>query len=193
MNRLTFGLLTLILAAFAWTAVTPANAEVGNLGYNSFESYLSGGTGQHRYFGPGVGYPSESGSYFRRYIPPESWGRYGYGTGHLGEGYGPYIFGPKEGASPPGLFDIPPPAYAGAPPPAVKVKHGFVFVTVPNWVPGIRSVTVTLLAYNGAELATQCISAPPYQFKFPVEDGVTNVRVRIDYPNNGLSATSYPL
>lgn len=163
------------------------------MGYNSYESGLSSGYGLKHNFGPGVGYPSETGDYFHRYIPPEDWGKYGYGTGHLGMGYGPYIYPRGDGPSPPGLFDPLPEYYRDAPPPSIKVKHGVITVGVPSYIPGIRSVTVTVLAFNGAELATQCISQPPYKFTFPVLDGSKNVRVRIDYINNGLSATAYPL
>jgi hypothetical protein len=60
-------------------------------------------------------------------------------------------------------------------------------------IPGIRCVTVTLVAFNNADLACQTLDKPPYAFVFPVPDGVKNVRVRIDYDNNGLSATSYSL
>ena len=50
-----------------------------------------------------------------------------------------------------------------------------------------------MVAFNNAELAVMRINQPPYVFNFPVMDGVKNVRVRIDYVNKGLSATSYPL
>lgn len=181
-----------LIAAVAMSAA-PAAAEIGNLGYNSYEGFMTGGTGLNRHFGPGVGYPSENGDYFHRYIPADKWGKLGYGTGHLGQGWGPYIFAPREGSSPPGLYDIPQPAYADAPPPSIKVRNGSIYVNVADWVPGIRSVTVTVLAYNGAELVSQVISDPPFNFNLPVMDGSRHVRVHIDYANNGLSATSYPL
>lgn len=185
--------LTMIIAALAAIAVHAQTSTIGNLGYNSYEGYMTGGLGQHHYFGPGVGYPAESGDYFRRYFPPEQWGRFGYGTGHLGQGYGPYIFAPNKGGPPPGMFDPLPLPYTDAPPPAIRVKNGTINVTVPSSIPGIRCVTVTVLAFNGAELETQQKSAPPYKFSLPVVDGVKNIRVRIDYNNNGVSATSYAL
>ena len=103
------------------------------------------------------------------------------------------MFGNREGSSPPGLFDPLPEAYDAAPPPRIVVKNGRIQVRMRNDIPGIKCVTITMLAWNGAELATQSVSQPPYQFDFPVMDGVKNVRVRIDYCNAGLSATSYPI
>lgn len=192
-----------LTAILALGAVAIADQQIGNLGYNSYEGYVSKGAGLHKYFGPGVGYPSGngnfgnpygvSGDYMRKYVPADQWGELGYGTGHLGEGWGPYIFSNREGSSPPGLFDPLPGAYRDAPPPAIKIKNGRILVGLPKDIPGIRCVTVTILAFNEAELATQTVTSPPYQFNFPVMDGVKNVRVRIDYCDEGLSATSYPL
>jgi len=171
-----------------------ADAPIGNLGYNSYEGYLSRGKGLNKYFGPGVGYPAEvGGDYMRRYVPSDQWGTMGYGTGHLGEGWGPYIYSNRSGSSPPGLFDPLPGAYREAPPPSIKVKRGRILVGLPKNIPGIKCVTVTILAFNNAELACQTVSSPPFQFNFPVMDGVKNVRVRIDYCNEGLSATAYSL
>lgn len=192
----------LTLALLLALAAPVAYSQVGNLGYNSYEGYLSKGLGLNHYFGPGVGYGVPSGTfgdyqfggdYFRRYIPPEQWGRFGYGTGHLGEGYGPYIFAPRNGPSRPVFADPLPGTYADAPPPRIKVGGGLIKVSVPKNLPGVKSVTVTVLAFNGAELCTQCLNMPPWDFKLPVMDGCKNVRVRIDYINCGLSATSYPL
>lgn len=196
--------LTLIFAVTACGAALANNPQVGNLGYNSYNGYLSQGHGLNKRFGPGVGYPTPSsnntagysttdGDYFRRYIPRSQWGSYGYGTGHLGEGYGPYIFGDRSGASPPGLNDPLPGAYSEAPPPSIKVGRGQIRVRLPSNLRGVRRVTVTVLAFNNAELEYQCIEQPPFDFNLPVVDGVKNVRVRIDYVNNGLSATSYAL
>lgn len=195
MKGLAISVLTFIALAglYISSAADETQSQPGNLGYNSYEGYLSQGAGLKSYFGPGVGYPAETGDYFRRYIAPREWGRYGYGTGHLGEGYGPYIFGRRDGTQPPGLFDPLPGAYRDAPPPRIKIKNGQILVSLPDGIPGILSVTVTMVAFNNAELATQTITQPPFKFKFPVLDGVKNVRVRIDYVNNGLSATSYPL
>ncbi|MGI6295394.1 MAG: hypothetical protein ACOX3G_04840 [Armatimonadota bacterium] len=196
-------ILTLIMI-LTLSIAAAASEPIGNLGYNSYEGYYSQGRGLNRYFGPGVGYPSGYGSsvgspygagadFFHRYIPPEKWGSMGYGTGHLGEGWGPYIFPKNEGPPPPGLFDPLPGAYRDAPPPAIKVKDGRILVAMPGDIPGITCVTVTILAYNGAELATQSLNCPPYKFDLPVMDGVKTVRVRIDYQDQGLSATAYPL
>lgn len=193
-----------LIALLALGAGATADQPIGNLGYNSYEGAVSKGAGLHKYFGPGVGYPSGSGGslndpygvsgdYMRKYVPADQWGQMGYGTGHLGEGWGPYIFSNREGSSPPGLFDPLPGAYRDAPPPAIKIKRGRILVGLPRDIPGIKCVTVTILAFNGAELATQTVSTPPYQFDLPVLDGVKNVRVRIDYCDEGLSATSYPL
>lgn len=177
-------------------------AGAQNLGYNSYEGYYSRGSGMPSYFGPGVGYPGPQsngypatgdGDAFRKYIPADKWGQFGYGTGHLGQGWGPYIYGPREGASAPGMFDPLEQPYTPAPPPIIKVKHGRVIVGMPGDIPGIKCVTVTMLAFNGAELASQSVTRPPYHFDFPVLDGVKNVRVRIDYCDSGLSATSYPI
>lgn len=186
--------LTTILAFGAAVSTLAANAPIGNLGYNSYEGYYSQGHGLNKNFGPGVGYPAEVvGDFMRRYVPAEQWGSMGYGTGHLGEGWGPYVFSNRSGSSPPGMFDPLPGAYREAPPPAIKIKHGRILVGLPGDIPGIKCVTVTILAFNNAELATMTVSNPPYQFDFPVMDGVKNVRVRIDYCDEGLSATAYPL
>jgi len=195
--------LTVIATLLIFGVQTADCERTGNLGYNSYEGYLSGGAGLNHYFGSGPGYPmpdnkyglysNAGGDYFRRYIPPEQWGRFGYGTGHLGTGYGPYIFSPQEGGPPPGMFDPLPGSYMAAPPPSIKVKRGCINVSLPGDIPGIKCVTVTVLAFNNAELATQTISCPPYKFTFPVMDGCKNVRVKIDYVNAGLSATAYPL
>jgi hypothetical protein len=196
--------LTLSTILALGVAALAANAPIGNLGYNSYEGYYSQGHGLNKYFGPGVGYPSgngdsigspygASGDFMRRYVPSEQWGSMGYGTGHLGEGWGPYIFSNRSGSSPPGMFDPLPGAYREAPPPAIKVKHGRILVGLPKDIPGIKCVTVTILAFNGAELACLTATSPPYQFDFPVMDGVKNVRVRIDYCEGGLSATAYTL
>lgn len=185
-----------VLTLIALTTVGALSAQqpIGNLGYNSYESSVSKGTGMHNYFGPGVGYPAEvGGDFMRRYVPADQWGQMGYGTGHIGEGWGPYVFGNREGPSPPGMFDPLPGAYREAPPPVIRVKNGRIFVGMPSDIPGIKCVTVTILAFNGAELCAQTISSPPYKFDMPVLDGVKNVRVRIDYCDSGLSATSYPL
>ncbi len=182
------GILGLVAAAVA------QQQPIGNLGYNSYNSALSKGSGLPKYFGPGVGYPTPGGGdAFRRYIPSDKWGQFGYGTGHLNSGWGPYVFGNREGSSPPGLFDPLPEAYETAIPPKITVKHGRVLVGIPSYIPGIKCVTITMLAWNGAELATQSVSSPPYQFDFPVLDGVKNVRVVIEYCDSGLSATAYPI
>lgn len=190
---IVISVLTAIAAAALAGAAAAQMTQPGNLGYNSYEGYLSDGAGLNRYYGPGVGYPAQTGDYFNRYVPPKEWGQYGYGTGHLGEGYGPYIYGGRNGVSPPGLFDPLPGAYRDSPPPKVKVGRGQVRVSLPSDLPGVTCVTVTMVAFNNAELATQSIARPPFDFVFPVMDGLKNVRVRIDYINNGLSATSYPL
>jgi len=184
--------LTISIAA-ALTLVAAVAGFPQNLGYNSYQGYMTGGLGPHNFFGPGVGYPTGTGDYFRRYIPASEWGQFGQGTGHLGNGYGPYIYGNREGPSPPGMFDPLPGAYTYAPPPSIKIKNGHILVSVRKDIPGVKCVTVTMVAYNNADLATETLSSPPYLFDFPVLDGVKNVRVRIDYVNNGLSATSYPL
>ena len=187
-------LIALIMAGFGVSALAQSAPQVGNLGYNSYEGFLTKGAGLQKYFGPGVGYPADvGGDYFYRYMPPREWGTYGYGTGHLGEGYGPLIFPRREGPSPPGMFDPLPGPLQDAPPPKVKVGRGQIRVAMPGNIPGVKSVTVTIVAYNNADLATETRSCPPYVFTFPVMDGVKNVRVRIDYANCGLSATSYPL
>lgn len=199
------GFIVSVLTLIAITAIgAAANQSIGNLGYNSYEGYVSGGVGLHKYFGPGVGYPGGfdgpagnpygvGGDYMRKYVPADQWGKMGYGTGHLGEGWGPYIYSNRDGASPPGLFDPLPGAYMDAPAPAIKIDNGHIYVSMQNDIPGIKCVTVTILAFNEAELACQTIDRPPYKFCFPVMDGVKNVRVRIDYCDSGLSATSYPL
>lgn len=188
--------LTFIIAAVLVSGVAFADSlqpAVGNNGYNSYEGYLTDGTGLNRYFEPGTGYPAEAGGdYFQRYIPPEEWGKFGYGTGHMGQGYGPYIYGGRDGYHP-GMFDPLPGAFNSAPPPKIKISHGAINVSLNNKIPGIKCVTVTIVAFNNVDLASQTLTSPPYVFKMPILDGVKNVRVQIYYVNNGLSATSYPL
>ena len=191
---LRISVLTLMVSVgLACGAVGDNCPQVGNLGYNAYEGALTGGTGLEKRFGPGVGYPTNNADFFHRYLPPEDWGKYGYGTGHLGEGWGPYVFSRGHGSSPPGLFDPLPGTFEGAPPPSINVKRGRIRVAVRDDLPGVECVTITILAFNGAELATQSKTCPPFKFNFPVLDGCKNVRVRIDYVNRGLSATSYPL
>jgi hypothetical protein len=200
--RLLVPVLTITVVLVGMNAALADNCRIGNLGYNSYEGYLSNGNGLSNHFGPGVGYSVPSGSfgdymnagdYFRRYIPRDQWGTYGYGTGHLGLGYGPYIFAPREGGPPRTLNDPLPGAYMAAPPPKIRVGRGQIKVSMPAKIPGVQKVTVTVLAFNGAELSTICLQQPPYNFVFPVLDGSQNGRVRIDYANNGLSSTAYPL
>lgn len=193
MTVLRISVLTIVVSAAVSIAAIAGTSQAGNLGYNSVEGYMSGGNGLNKNFGPGVGYPAETGDYMRRYLPASEWGQYGYGTGHLGEGYGPYIYSNRSGSSPPGMFDPLPGPYRAAPPPSIKIRRGMISVGVPSGLPGVCRVTVTMVAFNNAELCTQSIEKPPYQFVFPVVDGVKNVRVKIDYVNHGLSATSYPL
>lgn len=188
----TLTLLTAV-AAIAIGAVSAGDTPVGNLGYNSYEGYLSKGAPLEKYFGPGVGYPTGvGGDYFRRYYSPNQWGRYGYGTGHLGEGYGPLVF-PDKNRNTSGMFDPLPPAYRDAPPPRIKISNGRIRVMLPRNIPGIKCVTVTMVAYNNADLSVKSLQCEPFVFDFPVLDGVKNVRVRIDYEGAGMSATSYPL
>lgn len=183
-----------ITAALGTGAYAQCAPPTGNLGYNSYEGFLSKGSGLEKRFGPGVGYPSQiGGDYFYRYLNPRDWGPLGYGTGHLGDGYGPMIFPRREGPSPPGMFDPLPGPLQDAPPPKIKIARGTIRVAMPGNIPGIKSVTVTMVAFNNADLAEQTLCAPPYVFTFPVMDGVKNVRVRIDYEGCGLAATSYPL
>jgi hypothetical protein len=193
---MTLRTLTLLIAvgAMGVGAAAADNTPVGNLGYNSYEGYLSKGAPLEKYFGPGVGYPTDvGGDYFRRYYSPNQWNRYGYGTGHIGEGYGPLIFPDRNKPTPPGMFDPLPPAYRDAPPPRIKISNGRIKVMLPRNIPGIRCVTVTMVAYNNADLCVQTLKCEPFAFDFPVMDGVKNVRVRIDYEGAGMSATSYPL
>ena len=187
---LRISVLTLMISVgLACGAVGDDGPRVGNLGYNAYEGALTGGTPLEKRFGPGVGYPTNNADFFHRYLPADQWGKYGYGTGHLGEGWGPYVFSSGSGESPPGLFDPLPGTFAGAPPPSIKVKRGRIMVAVREDLPGVQRVTITILAFNGAELATQYRACPPFKFNFPVLDGCKNVRVRIDYIDNGLSAT----
>lgn len=186
-------ILAIAVAAISVSVVAAGNAPVGNLGYNSYEGYLTKGAPQVRYWGPGVGYPTQAGGdYFRRYYSPNQWNKYGFGTGHMGEGYGPLVF-PDENRSTAGMFDPLPGSYRDAPPPTIKIRGGRIRVMLPRGIPGIRCVTVTMVAYNNADLAVKTINCEPFAFDFPVLDGVKNVRVRIDYEGAQMSATSYPL
>lgn len=181
------------ISAIGLSAAAASNTSPGNLGYNSYEGYLTKGGPQQKFFGPGVGYPTDAGgNYFRRYYPPNQWGTYGYGTGHMGQGYGPMVF-PDKDRNTSGMFDPLPPAYQDSPPPRIKISGGHIKVMLPRNIPGIRCVTVTMVAYNNADLCQKTLQAEPFAFDFPVMDGVKNVRVRIDYDGAGMSSTSYPL
>lgn len=169
---------------------------------DTYNNYMANGVGQGNYFGPGVGYSTPSGAfgdywnagdYFRRYVPREQWGIFGNGTGHLGQGYGPYIFSPRDGPPPPGLNDPLPGTFAGPPVPKFKASRGQLYVTLPGNLEGVRQVSATIVAFNGAELCTVCVQQPPWTLHLPILDGSKTVRVRVDYADNGLSATSYPL
>lgn len=193
--------LTYILCAVAIAAIWTIGRTAA-FGDANYDAYLSNGAGNPNYFGPGVGYGAPSGQfgnyenqgdYFRRYVPPGQWGNLGNGTGHLGEGYGPYIYSPRNGPPPPGINDPLPGTFSGPPPPRIKVAGNMVKVCLPKNMQGVRQVTVTLVAFNGADLVEGCIQHPPWIIALPVMDGIKTVRIRVDYCNNGLSATSYPL
>jgi len=139
---------------------------------------LAGDVEPQRYFGPGPGYPDLSAKYFYNYYPPEKWGKYGYGTGHLGMGYGPYMYG---GRRVPSLAEDRPDFGVPALRPALKwIGGNEVRVSAPS---GVRQLTVDVLSFNGAVLQTGTVTSAPYEIIAVLPEGATTIRVRMDLPD----------
>lgn len=142
-----------------------------------------------RYFGPGVGYPDLGSKYFYRYYPPDQWGKYGYGTGHMGLGYGPYIYGGKR--VPPAVRDRAEFGFRSVTASFKRVGANQVRVSAPN-AGYVTGLTVNVLSYSGDVLETGRVTVPPFDIIAHLPDGANSVQVRIDLVN-GYSAAGYSL
>ncbi len=142
-----------------------------------------------RYFGPGPGYPDNPGSkYFYRYYPPDQWQKYGYGTGHMGVGYGPYIYGGQRPS--PGARDA---AIYGPSliiPKFKMVGNSQVMISAPGV--GVTGLTVNVLSFGGAVLQTGYVNASPFEIVANIPDGATVLQIRVDTVS-GFRAMGYSL
>lgn len=141
-----------------------------------------------RYFGPGPGYPDLGDKYFYRYYPPSDWGQYGYGTGHMGVGYGPYIYGKyrldRSAAELRALAPYP------VQPKMKRIGYDQVRVYMPE-NPRVVSMTVNVVA-DAAVIETGTVSAPPYEIIAHVPAGADVIQVQVNLVD-GISAVGYPL
>jgi len=150
---------------------------------------LAGQVEPRRYFGPGVGYPDYGSSkYFYNYYPPEKWGTYGYGTGHMGMGYGPYIYGGRK--LPPSAEDQANYGLATIRPKLKWIGGNQVLVSAPA---GVKQITVDVLSFSGAVLETGTVVSPPFQIIARLPEGATSIRVRLDLPDSGFSAMAFSI
>lgn len=169
------------------------NAAIGGLALIMLllvtSAVLAEGGGQQRYFGAGPGYPDYSDKYYYRFYPPDQWGVYGYGTGHMGLGYGPYMYG-KYRTIPAERDD-----YAMSYPPVYPTfKHagnGSMLVSVPC-APNVRAITVNVLSFRGAILQTGTCTSPPFQIIAHIPEAAASIQVRIDLVD-GFTAKGYSL
>mgnify|MGYP005851643679 CR=1 FL=1 len=149
-----------------------------------------------RYFGPGPGYPDYASSeyffgfgsekYFLRQYPEERWGVYGYGTGHMGMGYGPYIYGGRTDKQT--WEDRPDLAMPGIRPKLTWTGGSAIKIKVPNCV---LSTTIEIVAFNGAILYSEVITGRGTTVFIP--EGSTSIRLCMCLPGNGFSAQSFPI
>jgi hypothetical protein len=149
-----------------------------------------------RYFGPGPGYPDYASSqyffgfgsekYFLRQYPEEQWGIYGYGTGHMGMGYGPYIYGGRNERRT--WEDRPDLAMPVIRPKLRWLGGNAVSVKVPSCV---LSTTIEVIAFNGAVLTSEIITTRGTTIYLP--EGATSVRLCMCLPCNGFSAQSFSI
>jgi hypothetical protein len=142
----------------------------------------------HNYFGPGPGYPDLGSKYFYRYYPPDQWQTYGYGTGHMGVGYGPYMYaGERPSPAERDALAYGPPLVR---PQFKRVGNGQVSISVPG--EGITRLTVNVLSASGAVLETGCVNTAPFEIVANLPDGTNSVQVRVDTVD-GFRAIGYPL
>ncbi|MEN6520975.1 MAG: hypothetical protein ABFD46_07480 [Armatimonadota bacterium] len=153
---------------------------------------LAGNADLPRYFGPGPGYPDYgSARYFYNYYPSQSWEVYGYGTGHMGMGYGPYIYGGQRGQQT--LLDRPDLAMPMVKPRVKWIGGNEVKVAAPSRPGTVVQLTVDVLAFNGDVLETGTVTSPPYEIIARVPEGATSIRVHISLADQGFSAVVYPI
>lgn len=162
-------------------------------------SALAGSVDPPHYFGPGPGYPdygqnnvfgSGGDKYFYSYYPPEQWGRYGYGTGDAGLGYGPYIYG---GRTVPQLAQDRPNFGLPVMNPKLKwIGGNQVRITVPPGPGVVTQLRVEVLAWNGGVIESGIIDCPPYEIIARLPEGATNIRVTMGLAD-GYSTTVVPL
>ncbi|MBI2842901.1 MAG: hypothetical protein HYX78_05830 [Armatimonadetes bacterium] len=166
----------LLLAAFVLALLLPA---------------WGGDVEPPRYFGPGVGYKDfGSSKYFRTYYPPEKWEKYGYGTGHMGMGYGPYIYSGPRTERP--VFDRPDFATPLVKPRLKWIGGNQVRVITPSSAGNIQQLQVDVLAFNGAVLHTGTAVRAPYEIVALLPEGAASIRVRINLVD-GFSAVVFPI
>lgn len=153
---------------------------------------LAGNAETPRYFGPGPGYPDYgSARYFYNYYPSESWEVYGYGTGHMGMGYGPYIYGGQRTQQT--LVDRPDLSMPMVKPRVKWIGGNEVKIAAPSRPGTVVQLTVDVLAFNGDVLETGTVIGPPYEIIARVPEGATSIRVHIALSDQGFSAVVYPI
>lgn len=146
---------------------------------------------QPRYFGPGTGYPDfGSASFFYRYYPPNRWGTYGYGTGHAGQGYGPYVYGGR--IYEPSLEQRPDLSMPMIKPRLKWIGGNQVRVYAPGSPGRVRQMKVDVLAFNGEVIQTATVASPPYEIIAILPEGATTIRVNLGLCD-GFSASAYPI
>lgn len=144
------------------------------------------------YFGPNVGYKDfGSSKYFYKQYPVEKWDIYGYGTGHMGMGYGPYVYGGRKSA--PTVLELPDYGMPTIKPNLKWIGGNQVRVTTRPGPAAITGLTVDVLAYNGSVLETATAVAAPFEIIANLPDGAASIRVYMDLANNGFSATVFPI
>ncbi|HOM71019.1 MAG TPA: hypothetical protein PLU88_09345 [Armatimonadota bacterium] len=152
---------------------------------------MAGGGEPPRYFGYTSGYPDfGSAEYFREYYPADKWEVYGYGTGHLGMGYGPYIYGGYERNW--SAEERPELSMPMLKPKVKWIGGNEVKVTAPKRPDAIEQVTVDILAFNGAVIATGTVTTPPFQIIAQLPEGATSIRVYMDL-RDGFSSVVFPI
>lgn len=152
----------------------------------------SGDVEPPHYFGSGTGYKDfGSSKYFYSQYPPEKWDAYGYGTGHMGMGYGPYIYGGRgidRTALERSDYGIPTIV------PKLKWMGGTqVRVRIPVDPLAVVKMRVDVLAFNGAVLETAADAVAPFEIVTDLPQGSATVRVHVDLADSGFSATAFPI
>lgn len=146
---------------------------------------------QKHYFGPNVGYPdAPNAKYFYSYYPPDKWDKYGYGTGDMGQGYGPYVYGGKKSA--PTMLER---NDFGMPLLRPKLKFlggNSVLVTPPARPDLVQGMIVDVVAFNGAVLETGTVTGNQ-EIIANLPEGSASIRVYVELANNGFSAQVFPI